>query len=97
MNTKRRVTKSFIGLIAGGLFLAGCTGPTTLDQNWGRSVETVRYNQTLNPAAGQNAAPVEGLDGASAEQIIETYRHSFTKEEKASGYDIKLTGIGTKN
>lgn len=97
MKTKRRVTNKCIGLITGGLLLAGCAGPTTLDQNWGRSFETARYNQTLNPEAGQSATPVEGIDGASAEQIIETYRHSFTKEEKAAGYDIKLTGIGTKN
>ncbi len=81
-------------LVAGAIVIAGCTGPTMLDQNWGRSVETARYNQTLNPQAGQNLEPVEGLDGQSAENTLEAYRQSFKVDEKSSGYDIKLTGIG---
>ena len=83
-------------LIAGAIAIAGCTGPTMLDQNWARSVETARYNQILNPQAGQNLDPVEGLDGQSAENILEAYRQSLKAGEKSSGYDIKLTGIGMK-
>ena len=47
---------------------AGCSssGPvyqeTLLDKNWGRSVESAKYNQILNPDAGKNLTPVEGLD-----------------------------------
>ncbi len=83
-------------LIAGGIAIVGCAGPSMLDQNWGRSVETARYNQTLNPQAGQNLEPVEGLDGQAADNALEVYRQSFNVEEKSAGYDIKLTGIGTK-
>ena len=55
-----------------GLF-AGCTSDgniyreeTALDQNWGRSVETAKFNQILNPEAGKNLNPVEGLSGPAA-------------------------------
>ena len=83
-----------ISLIAGATVIAGCTAPTLLDQNWGRSVETARYNQTLNPQAGQNLEPVEGLDGRSAENALEAYRQSFKADQESAGYDINLTGIG---
>lgn len=91
MNIKRLCISS---LIAGGIAMAGCTGPSMLDQNWGRSVETARFNQTLNPQAGENLEPVTGLDGQGAENAMETYRQSFKVECKSAGYDIKLTGIG---
>jgi len=83
-------------LIIGGIVIAGCAGPSMLDQNWGRSVETAHFNQTLNPQAGPNLEPVKGLDGQSAGNTLEAYRKSFTHEQKSSGYDIKVTGIGTK-
>ena len=91
MKSKRLVISS---LIVSLIVIAGCAGPSALDQNWGRSVETARFNQTLNPKAGENPEPVVGLDGQSAENILETYRQSFKAEDKSAGYDIKLTGIG---
>jgi hypothetical protein len=67
---------------------AGCSssGPvheeTLLDKNWGRSVETAKYNQILNPDAGKNLAPVEGLDGNAAENSVQKYENSFKIEPK---------------
>jgi hypothetical protein len=70
---------------------AGCSGPagnnpfrveTLLDKNWGRSVETAKYNQTLDPEAGKNLAPVEGLDGRAAGYTVDKYENSFRKETK---------------
>jgi hypothetical protein len=67
---------------------AGCSssGPvyeeTLLDKNWGRSVETAKYNQILNPDAGKNLAPVEGLDGIAADNSVQKYENSFKKESK---------------
>ena len=66
----------------------GCSGAgnnafhkeTLLDQNWGRSVETAKYNQILNPDAGKNLTPVEGLDGKAAGNSVEKYENSFKKE-----------------
>ena len=93
MNIKRLLISS---LITGGMVIAGCAGPSMLDENWGRSVETARFNQTLNPNAGENLEPVKGLDGHSADNALEAYRQSFKSEEKSAGYNIKLTGIGMK-
>lgn len=92
MIIKRLIISS---LIAFGIVIVGC-GPTMLDQNWGRSVETARYNQTLNPDAGQNLEPVEGLDGPGAENALKAYHQSFKNQEAPSGYNINLTGIGKK-
>jgi len=70
---------------------AGCSGPagnnpfreeTLLDKNWGRSVETAKYNQTIDPEAGKNLAPVEGLDGKAAGYAVDKYENSFRKETK---------------
>ena len=91
MKSKRLVISS---LIVGIIVIAGCAGPSVLDQNWGRSVETARFNQTLNPKAGENPEPVTGMDGESAANALEAYRQSFKAEDKSAGYDIKLTGIG---
>jgi len=67
---------------------AGCSssGPvyqeTLLDKNWGRSVESAKYNQILNPDAGKDLTPVEGLSGKAAGNSVEKYENSFKKETK---------------
>jgi hypothetical protein len=94
MKTKRLI---ITGLIAAGALTAGCAPQSsTLDDNWGRSVETARYNQILNSKAELNLEPVEGLDGPSALNTLGAYRKGFSAEESSTGYDIKLTGIGSK-
>ena len=35
----------------------GCAATPYLDSNWGRSFETAKYNQTLNPEAGRPSLP----------------------------------------
>jgi hypothetical protein len=48
-----------------------------LDQNWGRSFETQKYSQMVDPEAGKNLEPVVGLDGTASENNVEKYRNSF--------------------
>jgi hypothetical protein len=69
--------------------LVGCSssaGPlhqeTLLEKNWGRSVETAKYNQILNPEAGKSVAPVEGLGGKPAGYSVDKYENSFKKDTK---------------
>lgn len=63
----------------------GCTGITpyheesTLNKNWGRSLETAKYNQIINPDAGNNTEPVSGLDGSAGEYNMGKYKDSFKK------------------
>ena len=83
---------------------AGCSGPagnnpfreeTLLDKNWGRSVETAKYNQTLDPEAGKNALPVEGLDGKAAGYAVDKYDNSF--KEKVQIQTQSTTSSITEN
>lgn len=65
-----------------------------LEKNWGRSFETAKYNQILNPEAGRHADPVEGLDGEAAEANAAKYLKGFTSEALPPVYDINLNNIG---
>jgi hypothetical protein len=84
-----------IGLIAAlGLF-PGCGGKssyiqqeTLLDKNWGRSYESAKYNQMLNPDAGKNLDPVAGMDGQVAEGTIEKYRKGEDKKKDPKEFGI---------
>jgi hypothetical protein len=68
-----------------------------LDENWGRSFESAKYNQTLNPDAGKNLDPVTGLDGQAADAAIQQYRKSFSQQSTASTGGVGTgVGIGTK-
>ena len=51
-----------------------------LDQNWGKSYESAKKNQILNPEAGKSLEPVVGLDGQAAEHGVNKYKDSFKKE-----------------
>jgi hypothetical protein len=81
---------------------AGCSssGPvyeeTLLDKNWGRSVETAKYNQIRNPDAGKNLEPVEGLDGKAVENSVKKYEDSFKKETKQENMSTSTTSIVSK-
>ena len=76
---------------------AGCSssGPvyqeTLLDKNWGRSVETAKYNQILNPGAEKSLAPVEGLSGKAADNSVQKYENSFKKETKQENMSTSTT------
>ena len=76
---------------------AGCSssGPvyeeTLLDKNWGRSVETAKYNQILNPGAEKNLAPVEGLSGMATDNSVQKYENSFKKETKQESTSTTAT------
>ncbi len=92
MNIKQLAIAS---IFAGGIFVMGCA-PSMVDENWGRSMESARYNQTLNPEAQKNLTPVDGMDGQSAANIMDSYHQGFSKSEEKAGYDVKVTGIGMK-
>jgi hypothetical protein len=74
---KKAMTVTLGAMLAFAIF--GCVknystgGNTELDRNWGKSYETAKYHQILNPEAGKNQEPVEGLDGRADERIMEGY------------------------
>ena len=64
--------------------MTGCATSPVLDQNWGRSYETAKQNQILNPDAGKNMDPVEGLAGPAAERAIKELYHPSEKKQEPS-------------
>lgn len=70
------------------LLVLSCSGTppvheqTLLERNWGRSLESMRYMQMVDPEAGKNLDPVEGLDGNASENNIDKYQQSFKKTEQ---------------
>ena len=57
-----------------------------LEQNWGKSYESAKNNQILNPEAGKTVEPVIGLDGQVVEHNLNNRKKSFEtqKEVKTS-------------
>ena len=88
------------GLIVALVMFPSCGGKpivqkdTMLERNWGRSYESAKYNQMLNPDAGKNLEPVVGTDGQTAESIIEKYRKGESKKQQSKQYGI--IGIESK-
>ena len=74
--------------------LAGCSGAylhgeeTLLDKNWGRSYETAKYNQMLDPDAPRKNDPVTGISGETAENAVEQYQNSFKEQEQEEVVNI---------
>ena len=67
-----------------------------LGENWGRSVESAKFNQILNPEAGKKLDPVTGLDGQAADTEVQKYRKSFSEKTSTStGGSLMGTTLGT--
>jgi hypothetical protein len=76
INEEKSMFKLYIRTVLTLLFamaLLGCYPETALDRNWGRSFESAKHQQILNPEAGKNLEPVVGLPGPAEERIIERY------------------------
>jgi hypothetical protein len=64
-----------------------------LDKNWGRSFESARHNQILNPDAGKNLEPVEGLEGPAAERIMNDYVNGGKQKKQESSSEFGVVTI----
>jgi len=82
---------SIILMVALAMFsvsLWGCAGNIPeaqrvdyLNMNFGKSFESAKNNQILNPDAGKNLEPVVGLNGEAAEYGVDKYKKSFETQE----------------
>jgi len=86
-----------IGIISIMSVMLSCSGTTPahkqtlLERNWGRSIESMRYMQMLNPEADKNLDPVLGLDGNASDHNVNKYQESFKEtEQKESTTILKL-------
>ena len=72
------------GIVAMVAFTWACGGTpfhkdSNLNKNWGRSYETAKYNQILNPEAEKSLDPVTELDGDASDYNVTKYKESFKK------------------
>lgn len=72
-----------ISLVA---FIWACGGTpfhkdSTLNNNWGRSYETAKYNQIINPEADKNLEPITGIEGDASDYNVSKYKEAFKKTE----------------
>jgi hypothetical protein len=87
----RRLTRLGVGLAAAALLLAaGACAPTTLEQDYGRSVRNNIAQQVVNPRAGLDETPAVGLPPTAAVNAMERYNKSFKGEDKKT-LEMKLT------
>jgi len=95
---------NIILIVIFGMFsitLWGCAGNLpeskrvqNLEMNWGKSFESAKKNQILNPEAGKSLEPVVGLNGEAAEHGVNKYKESFKKEAKKTDIRVPLIKIG---
>lgn len=76
--------------------LGGCvtTTPEKLDSQFGDAVNMATAQQTLHPEASQDVKPVEGIDGKSADALIDRYHKGFQAPPAPNIFSIGVGGSG---
>jgi hypothetical protein len=67
----------------------GCA-KSRLEMDYRTSHKLAIYNQTLNPDAEKNLAPVEGMDGKAAQAAVDKYEKGFEKTAPAPSYTFSI-------
>jgi len=93
MKKRSILTAGIIGLF---LMAMACAGPSRLEMDFGTSGKLSKFNQILDPQAGKNLDPVEGLDGGAAKAATEKYRKEFEKPAPPTTYSLSVGSIGKK-
>jgi hypothetical protein len=80
-------------LIVAGL-LGGCvtTTPERVDRQMGNAVEMAKAQQTLHPKASQDTRPVEGIDGKTADAVVDRYHKGFQAPSTVNIFNIGVGG-----
>ena len=86
----------FIGMIAVLLLAFSCAWQESrVAMDYGTSYQLQKYNQTLNPEAEKNQAPVTGMSGQAAQNASDKYQKGFEKEAPTStSYQINVGSMG---
>lgn len=71
--------------------VSGCNTVTPIyDSRFGDAVRDARRKMTINPDAGKQAGPVQGIDGPSAAEAVNLYHDTF----KAPPPAVNVINIG---
>ena len=76
--------------------LTACVEQTPrMDAEFGNATRATLSAQIINPDAGNNKDPVDGLDGRAARDVIQNYQKSFINPEQSS--NAFSIGVGSGN
>jgi hypothetical protein len=91
-----RKTIVLIGIIAALSLTMGCAWQESrVAMDYGTSFQLQKYNQTLNPEAEKNTAPVTGMSGQAAQATVDKHNKGFEKEASTStSYQINVGSMG---
>ena len=86
-----------VGIIVAFSFVFGCV-ESRVAMDYGTSYQLQKYNQTLNPEAEKNTAPVTGMSGQAAQNAVDTYKKSFVEKEApaSTSYQFNVGSMGGK-
>jgi hypothetical protein len=81
--------------LAAACALSGCAMSPNIDRQFGASARAAVLQQTLDPRAGDDRRPVNGLDAQAAAAAYENYQRSYSSQgqQQQSGFTI---GSGLK-
>jgi hypothetical protein len=85
-----------IGIMAMFSLTIGCAWQQSrVEMDYGTSYQLQKYNQTFNPEAEKNLAPVTGMSGQAAQNAVDKYQKGFEKETQTStSYQINVGSMG---
>ena len=78
------------------MLLEGCTGTGftgRLENDYGNSHKLAIANQTLNPEAEKNLAPVYGISGNTADTIVDSFQESFENRFRPPNFPLDLLNV----
>jgi hypothetical protein len=85
-----------IAVALGGML--GCAAqPSRVEMDYGTSHKLAIANQVLSPEAGQNLAPVEGLNGDAAQKVYDRYTKQFERPEREPVYVFSVGPQGAQS
>ena len=95
---KRRILGLLLATASTAALTLGCATDSRVEDNYGRAHRETMSRMIANPnAAQENLEPVEGLDGATGEQVMENYRRDQAESGDATALpSIINLGIGTE-
>jgi len=83
-------------VISLALLLTACVAspPPYMDARFGDAVEMAKAQQTANPDASRNTAPVVGIDGQAGDAAFDNYRDSFINRPAATSGALNVGTTG---
>ena len=83
------------------MLLDGCTGTGfsgRVENDYGNSHRLAIANQTLDPEAEKNMAPVYGISGNTADTIVDSFQESFENRFRPPNFPLdQLETSGSGN